>query len=181
MAEINSASQSKPGVGKAKRLSTRVDLTPMVDLGFLLITFFVFTTAMSKPKVMDLRDPVAGEPMLVTASATMTILLGKANQLYYYEGILDAASVSSQFKSCSFKDIRAVILNKRNAVPGGDQPVSKLMYIIKAGKESTFKNMIDLLDEMAINGIYPGHYAEADLSEVEAMLVKVTEEANGIE
>jgi len=180
MGEINT-NQSRPGAGKAKRLSTRVDLTPMVDLGFLLITFFVFTTTMSKPKVMDLRDPVDGKPMPVTASATMTILLGKANQVYYYEGILDAATFSSQFKISSFKDIRAVILKKRNSVPGGDQPASKLMYIIKAGKESTFKNMIDLLDEMAINGIYPGHYAEADLSGVEEMMIKETEAANGIE
>jgi biopolymer transport protein ExbD len=177
MGEIN-ANQSRASAGKVKRLSTRVDLTPMVDLGFLLITFFVFTTAMSRPKVMDLREPADGKPMPVVASATQTILLGKANQLYYYEGILDAAS--SRFRTCSFKDIRAVIRNKRNAVPGGDQPASKLMYIIKAGQESTFKNMIDLLDEMVINGIYPGHYAEADLSKEEAGLMKATEEANGI-
>jgi len=174
------ASQEKTGVKKSKKLSTRVDLTPMVDLGFLLITFFVFTTTMNKPKVMDLSEPADGKPMPVVASATLTILLGKANQLYYYEGILDVASVSNRFKTCSFKDIRAIIRNKRNAVPGGDQPASKLMYIIKAGTESTFKNMIDLLDEMVINGIYPGHYAEADLSEEEAALMKATEEANGI-
>jgi tRNA U34 2-thiouridine synthase MnmA/TrmU len=54
------------------------------------------------------------------------------------------------------------------------------MYIIKADKESTFKNAIDILDEMTINTVPPGHYAEVDMSDTEAKLIQMTEAANGI-
>jgi len=188
MAEMDTSSggghKKGPGVKKPKKLSTRVDLTPMVDLGFLLITFFVFTTTMSKPTVMKMNEPKDDTPpdqqMKVKESAVMTILLGKADRIYYYYGTLSADSASQQFKTADFKAIRQIILDKRNSVPDGDKPKSDLMYIIKADKEAKFKNVIDILDEMSINSIYPGHYAEVDISETEASLIAKTEEANGI-
>ena len=188
MAEMDTSSggghKKGPGVKKPKKLSTRVDLTPMVDLGFLLITFFVFTTTMSKPTAMKMNEPKDDaneeEKMKVKESAVMTILLGKADQVYYYNGILTAENASQIFKSSSFKDIRQVILDKRNAVPDGDKPTSDLMYIIKADKEAKFKNAIDILDEMTINKIPPGHYAEVDINDAEKSLIKMTEDANGI-
>ena len=171
-----------PGVKKSKKLSTRVDLTPMVDLGFLLITFFVFTTTMSQATAMNMNEPKEDSTTVtkVKESAVMTILLGKANQVYYYFGSLTADNASTSFKSSNFKEIRQIILDKRNSVPNGDQPKSDLMYIIKSDKESTFKNSIDILDEMSICNIPPGHYAEVDMSDTEAQLIKLTEQANGI-
>jgi biopolymer transport protein ExbD len=188
MAEMDTSSggghKKGPGVKKGKKLSTRVDLTPMVDLGFLLITFFVFTTTMSKPTVMKMNEPKDDanpeEQMKVKESAVLTLLLGKKDQIYYYHGTLSADSASQQFKTSNFKDIRQVILDKRNAVPDGDKPKSDLMFIIKADKESKFRNIIDILDEMSINTIYPGHYAEVDITETEAKLIADTEAANGI-
>ena len=186
MAEMDTSSggghKKGPGVKKPKKLSTRVDLTPMVDLGFLLITFFVFTTTMSKPTAMKMNEPKddAQDPMKVKESAVMTILLGKADQVYYYNGSLTIDNATKIFKSTNFKDIRQVILDKRNAVPDGDKPKSDLMFIIKADKESKFKNAIDILDEMQINAVPAGHYAEVDINEAEQMLIKQTEDANGI-
>ena len=168
---------------KGKKLSTRVDLTPMVDLGFLLLTFFVFTTTMSQSTAMNMNEPKDDKPedqMKVKESAVMTIMLGKADQIYYYNGNLTPENATDIFKSSNFKDIRKIILDKRNAVPNGDKPKSDLMYIIKADKESKFKNAINILDEMQICGVPPGHYAEVDLSETEAMLIQQTEIANGI-
>src|SRR6267378_946675 len=90
MAEMDTSSggghKKGPGVKKSKKLSTRVDLTPMVDLGFLLITFFIFTTTMSKPRTMRLFLPKdSPNPNVVKKSAVLTILLGKNNLIYYYE------------------------------------------------------------------------------------------------
>ena len=181
MAELDTSSggghKKGPGVKKAKKASTRVDLTPMVDLGFLLITFFVFTTTMSTPTAMAMNEPKEdpNNQLKVKNSGAMTLLLGKNDQVYYYFGELSAENASAQFKSSNFKEIRQTILDKKKATPVGD-----LMYIIKSDKEATFKNAIDILDEMAINAVPPGHYAEVDMSDTEAQLIKMTEEANGI-
>ena len=170
MAELDTSSggghKKGPGVKKAKKASTRVDLTPMVDLGFLLITFFVFTTTMSTPTAMSMNEPKEdpNNQLKVKNSGAMTLLLGKDDQVYYYFGELSPTEASSQ-----------VILDKKKATPIGD-----LMYIIKSDKEATFKNAIDILDEMAISAVPPGHYAEVDMSDTEAQLIKLTEDANGI-
>lgn len=166
-----------PGVKKSKKMSTRVDLTPMVDLGFLLITFFVFTTTMSKPTAMNMNEPKddPDQQLKVKQSGAMTILLGSNDQVYYYMGELTGDNASEKFKNTNFKDIRSVILDKKKATPIGD-----LMYIIKSDKDATFKNAIDILDEMAINDVPPGHYAEVDMSPTEEQLIKLTEQANGL-
>ena len=97
MAEIDTSGGGKkkgPGVKKAKKLSTRIDLTPMVDLGFLLITFFIFTTTMSKPKTMEImmptEDSIKKEDQTKAKDyCTMTILLSKEHRVYYYIGLAD--------------------------------------------------------------------------------------------
>ena len=101
-----------PGVKKGKKLSTRVDLTPMVDLGFLLITFFIFTTTMSQPTAMrlflpkDVKNPE--EQNKVKNSAVITLMLGKNDEIYYYEG--DSART---LKPTDFKKIRDIMIDKK--------------------------------------------------------------------
>src|SRR5205809_7140020 len=115
MAEVNTGGggghKKGPGVKKSKKLSTRVDLTPMVDLGFLLITFFIFTTTMSQPTAMKLylpKDTDKPEELnKVKASGALTLLLGKQDKVYYYEGEL--APDASNFKSTDFAGVRKVI------------------------------------------------------------------------
>ena len=180
MAEIDTSGgghKKGPAVKKSKKLSTRVDLTPMVDLGFLLITFFVFTTTMSQATAMNMNEPKddPDQQLKVKNSGAMTILLGKGNQAYYYFGQLEADKISEEFKSTSFKEIRKLILDKKKATP-----IDDLMYIIKSDSTSTFANSIDILDEMSISAVPPGHYAEVDITPTERMLIQKTEEANGI-
>jgi biopolymer transport protein ExbD len=88
MAEIRAQDNSKSkGVKKSKKLSTRVDLTPMVDLGFLLITFFIFTTTMSEAMAMGINlpsDKPVHPPTLTAASKTISLILGDNNSITYY-------------------------------------------------------------------------------------------------
>ncbi|WP_018616551.1 ExbD/TolR family protein [Segetibacter koreensis] len=159
-----------PGVKKAKKASTRVDLTPMVDLGFLLITFFIFTTTMSQPTAMKLNLPKdtdkPEEQNKLKESGALTLLLGKNNDVYYYEGQLDPSA--SNLKSSTMKKIRGEIIKKKRSTPPED-----LMIVIKPGEESTYKDVVDALDEMTINDIK--RYALVDISDVEAQLVKVSD------
>lgn len=183
MAEMDTSSggghKKGPGVKKAVKKSTRVDLTPMVDLGFLLITFFVFTTTMSQSTAMAMNEPKDNKDPLnekeVKESGAMTIMLGKANQVYYYMGKLDETRLSEQFKSTDFKTIRTLINDKRKSTN-----IDDLMYIIKADDESTFGNSMNIIDEMTISGVKAGHYAEDKISKTEKELIQMTESKNTV-
>lgn len=164
-----------PGVKKAKKMSTKVDMTPMVDLGFLLITFFIFTSTMSQPTAMNLFMPKdvdkPEEQNKVKESGAFTIMLGKDDVVYFYEGMDPAAE--GNFRSASFKTIRDEIIRKRQNTNPDD-----LVVIIKPTPDATYKNTVDILDEMTINEIK--RYAMVDISDVEYQLVKITEAAAGI-
>lgn len=174
MAEMDTSSggghKKGPGVKKGKKLSTRVDLTPMVDLGFLLITFFIFTTTMSQPTAMRLFLPKdtdkPEEQNKAKESGALTLMLGKNDVVYYYEGMLTPNA--SNLKTTNFKGIREEILSKKKSTDPKD-----FVIIIKPDKESTYKNTVDALDEMTINDVK--RYALVDISDVESQLIKATE------
>ena len=159
-----------PGVKKSKKQSTRVDLTPMVDLGFLLITFFIFTTTMSEPTAMRLFLPKdtdkPEEQNKAKESGALTLLLGKNNQIFYYEGILSPDGAN--FKSTNFKGIRDVVIDKKRRTKAED-----FVVVIKPGPESKFVNTVDLLDEMTISEIK--RYALVDIAPAELQLVTASE------
>ena len=121
MAEINT---DKGGheKGKPKKLSTRIDFTPMVDLGFLLITFFMLATSMAKPQTMEINMPskekVKDEQQnKVKASKAMTIVLGKDNRVFYYFGTTENG-VDPQVMETNFDPdgIRKILLDRNKDV-----------------------------------------------------------------
>jgi len=190
----DSGHKKGPGVKKAKKLSTRVDMTPMVDLGFLLITFFIFTSTMSTPTTMalnmpkDEKDPQKQNE--AKASGALTLMLGKNDQIFYYAGEL--APDGSNFKSTNFKGIRDIIIDKKKQVVANHVHYSQcdairarnngdpnscrdrdFVVVIKPNEEATYKNTVDALDEMTINGVK--RYALVDISPVEIDLIKKSE------
>ena len=185
MAELDTSGgghKKGPGVKKGKKLSTRVDLTPMVDLGFLLITFFIFTTTMSQPTALKLFLPddkvTQDEQNKAKESGVLTILMGADNHIYYYEGQLK--SDGSNFLSASYNgenSIRDVILKKKADVRSRsrdtENPYKDFVVVIKPGAECNYKNLIDILDEMAINVVKK--YALVDISDGESQLVKISD------
>lgn len=175
MAEMDTSSggghKKGPGVKKSKKLSTRVDLTPMVDLGFLLITFFIFTTTMSQPTAMRIFLPKDTEKPedqnKIKESGALTIMMSKNNSVFYYEGTL--LPDGSNFKSTNYKDIRNIIIDKKRSTNAED-----FVVVIKPGPESVYKNTVDMLDEMTINVVK--RYAMVDISEAELALVRASEQ-----
>lgn len=148
------------GVRKGKKLSTRVDLTPMVDLGFLLITFFIFTTTMSRPKALNLRLPHDGPPTEAGASHVITLILGKNDKVFYYEG-----EDPAKMQESDFGGIRSVLLEKKRRTD-----TAFFQVILKPTKDASYKNTVSVLDEMLIDDIK--HYAFVDIDPSEYTLLR---------
>jgi biopolymer transport protein ExbD len=123
MAEIIQEDKHKGGKKKPKKHSTHIDMTPMVDLMCLLITFFMLTTAFSKPKVMEIVLPEKikknekVEPPKIADSRTLNIILGPNNKVYWYPGKADAAAlVPLQETNFSATGIRQILLDRNRAL-----------------------------------------------------------------
>lgn len=163
MAEINSSGSGKNAKGRAKKMSTKVDMTPMVDLAFLLITFFMLTTTFGKPQAMQVNMPdktPLDDIQPVPASKAFTILLGEDNKVFYYSGYEDPDVKVTDFSSSG---IRKAILDKQNEV-------NDLVIVIKPSKESRYKNLVDILDEMEITD--SKRYAVVDITDVDLELIE---------
>lgn len=183
MAEISTATTSdKPGVRRSKKHSTRVDLTPMVDLGFLLITFFIFTTTMSEPVATKLIMPddtkPVKDPSKVGMSSALTVLPVSGNKVFYYHGEMEEALRKGAYGITSFsmKDgIGQVIRDKQRAMEQSKVGFSKdLTLMIKPTAASSYQDVVNALDEVAINRV--PHYA---LMEITADEKKMIQEKNG--
>lgn len=184
MAEINvpAAGGNKAGVRRSKKLSTRVDLTPMVDLGFLLITFFIFTTSMSSPKVMKLNMPKdSNDPATDTEvgqSNALTVIPLEQNRIFYYHGFLtDALKMNTYgITSYSMTDGLGQIIRTKQAaldkVKAGNR--NELVVMVKPTPESNYQNVVNVLDEFLINEVT--RYAIMDITpeEKEIALAKST-------
>lgn len=167
-----------PKTGKkprARKRSFRLDMTPMVDLAFLLLTFFMLTTTFAKPNVMQLTmpaNPRADDQITpLKASKAMTIILGGGHQAYYYFGLArpDDPSVpvpTLHTTNLGPKGIRQALLARGQQKPA---PV----VLIKAGPRAKYSDMVDILDEMNITG--QKKYALTDLTAADRQLLPPSE------
>lgn len=163
----------------------------MVDLGFLLITFFMFTTTLSKPKTMEINMPYKDELLKkedqnkLKASVALTVLLSKNHRVYYYEGIGDDPTKAPDMKITGFKakdGIRDAIIAKKKMVDGLKRSGAltakdEMTVLIKPDTTSTYSDLVNMLDEMNINDVKV--YAIIDISDIEQGFIKETEVASG--
>jgi biopolymer transport protein ExbD len=149
MAEISQDGGGKKGGKKrSKKASTKIDMTPMVDLGFLLITFFMLTTTLAKPVVMELNMPDKTEKedkSPVKMSETLTVI-PDAEKVYYYQGLPNDPAVQLLTTNYSNKGIRTILFDMKQRIG------TNFTIVIKAAKTAKYKNMVDLLDECVISG-----------------------------
>ncbi|WP_316790656.1 biopolymer transporter ExbD [Pedobacter frigoris] len=152
MAELDTSSGGgkKGGKVRTKKANTKVDLTAMVDLAFLLITFFMLTTSLSKPIAMDIAKPDDEENDVkneLRASESMTILLGKNNKVAWYMGEAKNAQPTVE----SFSEIGKSILKNKTDLYNSRKRL--LIVVIKPTEAATYKNFVDIMDELNIAGI----------------------------
>lgn len=141
MAELNTG---------GKKATPRVDMTPMVDLMFLLVTFFILTTSISTPQAMDIVKPDKDENnkdnrLELKASKTMTILLGKNDKVAWYMG--EAGATAPTYESLSQVD-KSIIENRKKADASGVK--GEFVVLVKPTSGSNFKNFVDIMDELEI-------------------------------
>lgn len=202
-ADVQESSSDKKGKGsKQKKMSVRVDFTPMVDMNMLLITFFMLCTTLSKPQTMEISMPsndkniTEEEQSKVKASQAITLLLAGDDKLYYYEGEPNYKDYTS-LKEITYNadGLRSVLLKKNAAAVRevselkkekadlkiSEDDFTKKLAEIKSGKEtptviikatddSSYKNLIDALDEMQICNI--GKYVITDIADADQFLMK---------
>jgi len=160
--------QVKNSKDKRKSPTPRIDLTPMVDLGFILITFFIFTTTLSQSHLMDINMPdntATATPTAFPDTSTVTVILTKNNNAIYYTGAMKA----SNMQLTPLNRLSELLTEKQQALqtlPASfSKEAHKIHVIIKPGDNSVYANLVTILDQMAINDIT--YYAIADLSDVE--------------
>ncbi|WP_461450534.1 ExbD/TolR family protein [Mucilaginibacter sp.] len=172
MAELDTSGGGKHKGGKVrtKKKATRVDLTAMVDLAFLLITFFILTTTLNKPKALELVMPDKDDKntqLPVPESRTMTLLLGDNDKLEWFVG--EPGKTQPAVIGYGKEDLRKVLVDQNTAIKAshGGEP---MIVVIKPSAQSTYKNMVSVMDELNITGIE--QRAIVDITPVELGLLK---------
>ena len=134
----------------------KIDMTPMVDLGFLLISFFVITAELSKPVALKLTMPADGPPMDLGMSNALTIIPDADNTIWYYFGKWEDAEKAGTIYTATFagnNSIRNVITAKQQQLDNDIKSKEKrdgLMLLIKPTPNASYKNLVDVLDEATI-------------------------------
>ena len=163
MAQIENTASVRKGKSFSynKKQVIRIDMTPMVDLGFLLITFFVFTTTMSTPKATDLFMPKddTTHPQPLPNSLALSLLLDNNNKVYYYNGdFKEAVNANKIYETndSTYGGIGKIIRQKQKDIDASGKFADGrkgLMLLIKPTSGSVYKNVIDALDEAVINDV----------------------------
>lgn len=143
MAEVSQTTPDEGGKIRARKQSTRIDMTPMVDLAFLLLTFFILTATFTKNRVMDVAMPdQSGPTSPVNDENVFNVVLGDNNKVYCWDGLEGDIKVTDY----SHDGLRSELLQRKNANPD-------LLVLIKPHDKCRYQNVVDILDEMDITTI----------------------------
>ncbi len=170
MAEIQEKSDKKSR--KSAKVSTKIDMTPMVDLAFLLITFFMLTTTFSKPNVMEIAMPDKTEDKdidtsPVAASRCLTLILDKDQKVYWYRGMVQENLDIQRTDFGTSEGVRKVLITQTEEIR---QKTNKdAVILIKATDQAKYKNLVDILDEMHIT--HQAIYAIVDVYDLEKQAI----------
>lgn len=198
MAELNNNEpQSRSKKPHAKKLSTRIDMTPMVDLAFLLLTFFMLTTTFNKPQVMEINMPIPKGDSTPVPENTVTVLLGAKGKITYYQGMFDKKT-QEEFHKSTFSDnqIRRDLMNLNQKLINRVSEIEDdytngrinedtykkqlneakktrnndgVFAIIKVTDDAPYQSLVSIIDEMKICNMV--NYAIVDITKEEEKIL----------
>ncbi len=132
---------AQKGKRKKRRVGVRIDMTPMVDVCMLLLTFFMLTTVFNKPQTMELNLPPDDKVTVeVQESALLTLRIDKDFQIYWQQGSVP------KLEKVAFKDLRSFLIERLRNNP-------KLITLVKVDRDATYENMVDVMDELNLANI----------------------------
>jgi biopolymer transport protein ExbD len=161
MAQIQLQMPATGKKGRAGKALPHIDMTPLVDLAFLLITFFIFATTITEKKGLDLVMPKeSGEATPLSASHALTIVLEGSDRVKLFSGIQQEAEANHEVVTCGYDEQSGIgkYIRERQRLLGNKR--QDLMLIIRPTKEATYKNVVDALDEATINNVQKYAIAE---------------------
>ena len=135
-----SKSHGKGKKKKGRRLGVRIDMTPLVDVAFLLLTFFMYTTSMSRPQTMEINLPPDPKIHIEVPETKLMTLRVNDKGVIYWSMALEAPKI------VEFKDFRAFLADKSATIPG-------LIVVLKIDRQGKYKMMVDLIDEFNLAGV----------------------------
>jgi biopolymer transport protein ExbD len=147
MAELNTSENNKSSM-RSKKKALRVDLTAMVDLAFLLITFFILTTTLQKPKTMDLTMTVDGPPTGTAATRTMTVLIGADGKASWYIGEAYKPIMGPSVVNLGKQGLRKVLLEQSARIKKEQR--KDMIVLVKPSDQSIYENVVGVMDELNI-------------------------------
>lgn len=146
---------------RSKKISTKIDMTPMVDLAFLLLTFFILTTTLNKLMVMEIAMPEKTIDFTpVPEKRVLTLLLDAGDRVYWRQGI---STPKLEFLHLSGDNMRQLLASK-------NREIEKMLVLVKATERSRYKNLVDVVDELAAAKI--DRYCIVDITQEEEELIK---------
>jgi biopolymer transport protein ExbD len=138
--------QKHTGKKKKKRVGVRIDMTPMVDVAFLLLTFFMLTTTMNKPQTMEINLPPEGTKAEVAESNLLTLRITDDFKIYWNVGTEKPATVDGTNKREKLINLGKMLKERNKANP-------KLITLIKVDGKAKYIDMVDIMDELNINDV----------------------------
>jgi biopolymer transport protein ExbD len=158
---------------KGKRLphNLKIDMTPMVDLGFLLITFFIFTTHIGEAKGLELYMPADNGDSNIGETSTLTAILPGGNKIAVYAGSWEKAMTNNSIRFMEFAGLRNRIRQQREKMKAAGLNPVDLMLLIKPAEDATYSNTIDALDEALISDV--GKYAIVNITKEEQAFLAI--------
>ncbi len=144
MAAVETGQPRSHGKGKKKkkrRVGVRIDMTPMVDVAMLLLTFFMLTTVFSKPQTMELNLPPDSTPIPIPASSLLTLRIAPDFTIYWSKG-----DDPNKLQKVPFTEIRKFLIDQ-------DHATHKMVTLIKIDRDAKYNDMVDLIDEINLASI----------------------------
>jgi biopolymer transport protein ExbD len=138
---VESKSHAKGQKKKKKRAGIKIDMTPMVDVALLLLTFFMLTTVFNKPQTMELNLPPNEGVVEVAATTLLTVRVAPNMEIYWCMG-----NEPTALKKVAFKELRPLLVERLRSIP-------KLITLVQIDRDAKYNDMVDIMDELNLANI----------------------------